>query len=123
MHKDAPLAHLASMAAAEQGKFWEYKEKLFANQQKIKRDDLIAYARELKLDVKRFQQSLDERRGQAAIDADKAEAASIGISGTPGFFVNGRFLSGAKPFNEFAKSINAELTKLGRPIPAGAQGV
>jgi len=111
------------MAAAEQGKFWEYKEKLFANQQKIKRDDLIAYARDLKLDVKRFQQSLDERRGQAAIDADKAEAAAIGISGTPGFFVNGRFLSGAKPFNEFAKSINAELTKLGRPIPQGAQGV
>jgi hypothetical protein len=37
--------------------------------------------------------------------------------------VNGRFLSGAKPFNEFAKAINAELTKLGRPIPSGAQGV
>ena len=121
-HKDAPLAHLASMAAAEQGKFWEYKDKLFANQQKLKRDDLLAYARELKLDVGRFQQALDQRRGQGAIDADRAEAAATGVTGTPGFFINGHFLSGAKPFGEFARAINAELTRLGRPIPPGAQG-
>lgn len=122
-HKDAPLAHLASMAAAEQGKFWEYKDKVFANQQKIKRDDLVRYAREMKLDVGRFQEALDKGRGQSEIDADMAEMKALGITGTPGFFINGRFLSGAKPFADFAKSINAELTKLGRPVPAGAQGV
>lgn len=121
-HKDAPLAHLASIAAGEQGKFHEYKEKVFANQQKLKRDDLIGYARDIKLDVKKFQQALDQKSGQAMMDADIAEMKALGITGTPGFFVNGRFLSGAKPFNDFATSINAELTKLGRPIPPGAQG-
>jgi len=122
MHKDAPLAHLASEAAKEQGKFWEYYEKVFANQRQIKRDDLIRYAREIGLDVQRFEQALDQQRGQARIDADIAEIKQIGVTGTPGFFINGRYLSGAKPFEEFAKMINAELTKLGRPVPPGAQG-
>jgi protein-disulfide isomerase len=55
------------------------------------------------------------------IDADKNEGAAIGVTGTPAFFVNGRFLSGAKPFKEFAQVINAELTRLKIPIPAAAQ--
>ena len=55
------------------------------------------------------------------MDADIAEAQSLGVRGNPGFFINGRFLSGAKPFQDFAKVINAELTKLNVAIPAEAQ--
>jgi protein-disulfide isomerase len=113
-------AAMASMAAHEQGKFWEYHDKLFANQKAMARDDLIKYARELKLDVERFTRDLDSGKYKAQIDADTAEAMAIGATGTPAFFVNGRFLNGAKPFPEFAKLINAELQRLNLPIPPGA---
>jgi protein-disulfide isomerase len=119
-HKDAPLAHLASMAAHEQGKFWEFHDKLFAGQPKIQREHLLRYAQELGLDMKRFEQAINTARYKTAIDADAAEARGLGTTGTPAFFINGRFLSGAKPFNEFAQAINAELTRLNLPVPAAA---
>jgi len=108
------------MAAHEQGKFWEMHDKLFANQQKLSRDQYIAYAKELKLDMPKFQQAMDDAAVKAKISADSAEAAALGVTGTPAFFVNGKFLSGAKPFDEFAKAVNAELKRLNLPIPAGA---
>jgi protein-disulfide isomerase len=114
-------AALASMAAHEQGKFWEFHDKLFANQQKQKREDFLVYAKELKLDVAKFTQDMDSGKYKALIEADTNEAMALGASGTPAFFVNGRFLNGAKPFAEFAKLINAELQRLNLPIPAAAQ--
>jgi protein-disulfide isomerase len=108
------------MAADQQGKFWEFHDKLFANQPKIQRDFLLQYARELGLDMKRFEQDLYSPRSKAAVDADMAEAKALGVTGTPAFFINGRYLSGAKPFEEFAQSINAELMRLKLPIPAAA---
>jgi protein-disulfide isomerase len=114
-------AAMASMAAHEQGKFWEYHDKLFANQKKLKRDDLLQYAKELKLDLAKFTKDLDSGKYKAQIEADTAEAMALGASGTPAFFVNGRFLNGAKPFAEFAKVINAELQRLNLPVPAAAQ--
>jgi len=81
----------------------------------------LQYAKDLGLDVKRFEDSINSARGKPAIDADLAEGKSLGVSGTPAFFVNGKFLSGAKPFAEFATTINAELTRLKIPIPAAAQ--
>jgi len=119
-HKDAMPAAMASIAALEQGKFWEYHDKLFANQQKLPRPFLIQYARELGLNAQQFESALDAPRVKSAIDADVAEAKSLGITGTPGFFVNGRFLSGAKPFEEFARVIDAELTRLNLPVPGAA---
>jgi protein-disulfide isomerase len=120
MHKDAPLAHAASMAAAEQGKFWEYHDKLFQDTKKLKGPDLTAYAEQLGLDMKRFQDAIATEKFKAYVDADAAEAAALGVTGTPAFFVNGKFLSGAKPVEEFAKLINAELQRLNIPIPPEA---
>jgi protein-disulfide isomerase len=120
IHKDAPLAHMAAMAANEQGKFWEFHDKVFKNQPKIQRPFLLQYAQELGLDMKKFQHSLEVEQAKPLIDADTAEAKALGVTGTPAFFVNGRFLSGAKPFDEFAQVINAELTKLKLPVPAPA---
>lgn len=119
-HKDATPAALASMAAHEQGRFWEYNKKLFSSQPKIQKDFLFQYAKELGLDVRRFQDAFDSGRYRSHIDADAAEAKALGVTGTPAFFINGRFLSGAKPFEEFAKVINEELTKQKLPIPPGA---
>ena len=120
MHKDALPAAMASMAANEQGKFWEMHDKLFQNQPKIKADDFMKYAQEIGLDMGRFKQAVDTAKFKAQIDADSSEAAALGVTGTPAFFVNGKFLSGAKPFEEFAKVINAELQKKNIPIPDGA---
>ena len=116
-HPFAMPSALASMAAFEQGKFWEYHHKLFDNQQKLAHDDLLRYAKEVGLDVGRFEAALNSARGKPTIDADVAEAKSLGASGTPAFFVNGRFLSGARPFDDFAQLINAELTRLKIPVP------
>jgi protein-disulfide isomerase len=71
--------------------------------------------------VKKFEDAISTARVKPMIDADLAEGKSLGVGGTPAFFVNGKFLSGAKPFTEFANAINAELTRLKIPIPAAAQ--
>ena len=120
MHPFAMPAALASMAAYEQGKFWEYHDVLFANQAKFQRDQLLQYAKEVGLDVKRFEQALTAAQAKPAIDADVAEANSLGATGTPAFFVNGHYLSGNQPFEEFAQAINGELTRLKVPIPPAA---
>lgn len=120
IHKDAPAAHLASVAAQKQGKFWEFHDKLFANQRKIKMDDLKQYAQELGLDMARFDKDMLNLENKKSIDVDSAEAASMGLTGTPGFFINGRYLRGAKPFADFAKLINAELTRRNIPLPPEA---
>ena len=122
MHKDAPLAHAASAAAAKQGKFWEFHDKLFANQRNLKLEAFRNYAQEIGLDVSQFEKDLNDLATKKTIDADMSEASSLGLTGTPGFFVNGRFLYGAKPFSEFAKLINAELARLNLPIPEEAAG-
>src|SRR5213075_126508 len=71
--------------------------------------------------VAKFTADLDSDKNKAKIASDVAEAGKLGVTGTPAFFVNGRFLNGAKPFAAFAELINAELQKQGKPIPAGAQ--
>ena len=111
IHKDAPLAHMAAMAAGEQGKFWEFHDKLFANQTKIKREFLLQYARELGLDMKKFEHALDIEQAKPVIDADEAEARALGVTGTPAFFVNGRFVSGAQPLDAFMRLVDEELPK------------
>ena len=117
IHKNAMGAALASEAARSQGKFWEYHDKLFANQSKLEVADLKQYAKELGLDTARFEKDLVDLEKKKRVDDDMAEARAVGVTGTPGFFVNGRFLNGAKPFDEFARVIDAELTRLNLPIP------
>ena len=107
----------ASEAARKQGKFWEFHDKLFANQSKLALNDLKQYAQELGLDMARFEKDIVDLDLKKRITDDMAEARSLGVTGTPGFFVNGRFLSGAKPFEAFATAIDEELTRLKVPVP------
>ncbi|MDD9936047.1 MAG: thioredoxin domain-containing protein [Myxococcales bacterium] len=110
-HKEAQLAAEASLAARDQGKFWEYHDKLFANQKALKRPDLEKYAQELKLNMAKFKAALDDNRYKAETDEDQKLARSLGASGTPSFFINGRNLRGAQPFEAFKKVIDEELAK------------
>jgi protein-disulfide isomerase len=108
-HKDAPLASEASLAAGAQGKFWEMHDLLFQNQRKLKKDNLIAYATQLGLNVAQFTADLDSRKFKAQVDADLAQAKKLGVRGTPNFFVNGKKLTGAQPFASFKKKIDEAL--------------
>jgi protein-disulfide isomerase len=84
------LAAEAAEAAAAQGKLKEMHELLFKNADALSRDDLVKYATQLKLDVKRFTKELDERKHRPKVMADKEEGAKAGVQGTPAFFINGR---------------------------------
>jgi len=121
MHPLAMPAALAAMAANEQGKFWQYHDKLFANQGKFQPEQLLQYAKELGLNVNKFKADLDAARARPSITADVAEANALGATGTPAFFINGKYLSGARPFNDFAQSINAELQRQNIPVPPAAK--
>jgi protein-disulfide isomerase len=113
-------AAIASEAAHRQGKFWEFHDKLFANQSKLELDNLKQYAKDIGLDTAQFEKDLADPGTKKRVEVDMSEAGSLGVTGTPAFFVNGHFLSGAQPFEGFAKIINAELQRLNIPVPPAA---
>ena len=115
IHPMAQSAAEAARCAGEQGKFWEYHDSLYADQSKLDGADLLSRARSLKLDAKSFQSCLDSGKFKSKIDADLEQGRKVGVAGTPGFFVNGVFLSGALPPADFEKIIDNELALLGAP--------
>jgi protein-disulfide isomerase len=122
IHKNAMGAAIASEAAHKQGKFWEFHDKLFANQSKLELDNLKQYAKDIGLDTAQFEKDLADPGTKKRVDVDMSEAGSFGVTGTPSFFVNGHFLNGAQPFEGFAKIINAELQRLNIPVPPAPSG-
>ena len=109
IHAQGQLAAEASRCAGEQGKFWEYHDLLFANADKLKRDGLVKYARTLNLDEKQFDSCLSSSKYDAKIEEDLEEGIRAGVVGTPGFFINGTFLSGIQPDAVFDGMVQAEL--------------
>jgi len=109
MHSKAPAAHAASIAAQRQGKFWEMHDRIFGNQREMSPEKYEEYAAELGLDVDQFKRDAASPEIKRKIDADLKEATRLGVTSTPGFFINGRYLSGARPFDSFKELIDAEL--------------
>ncbi len=108
-HTAAPLAHRASYAAHQQGRFWEMHDRIFANQRAMDREALLAHAAALGLDRAKFVADLDGPQSKAALDRDQAEAAKVGVDGTPTFFVDGVPLVGAQPLEAFAAAVDKAL--------------
>jgi protein-disulfide isomerase len=108
IHSQAMISAEASRCAEEQGKFWEYHDQLFTSS-KLEKDDLIGYARNLKLDDKQFESCLTSEKYKADIEKDEQDGRKVGVNGTPGFFINGVFVNGAKPESEFTGIIDDEL--------------
>ncbi len=104
-HQYAQKAAEAAQCAHEQGKFWEYHDLLFKNQRSLDVNSLKKYAADLGLDVDKFSECLDSGKYADEIAKDAQDAASLGISGTPGFVINGQVLVGAQPYREFERII------------------
>ena len=118
-HNNATPAAIAAVAAAEQGKFWEMHDKLFANQQALGTADLEKYATELGLDMAKFKAAIDNPKTKALVESDTKLGSSFGVGGTPSFFMNGRAFSGAYPLDSFKTAFDEEIKKIDAKIAAG----
>jgi protein-disulfide isomerase len=108
-HPFAQLAAQAAMAAREQGKFWEMHDLLFANQPALARENLVKYARELKLNMPQFEKDLDSEHIKKLVAADKAAGEAKKVQGTPSFFINGKEFSGTKTAGELTALVQADI--------------
>jgi len=118
-HKDARKAAQAAHCAGEQDKFWEMRELLFRNPQKLNTENLPAHAETLSLDITVFKECLQSDRHLADIDQDAKDANAVRLTGTPSFIIGktagdeitGQVVIGAQPMNKFDAAIGKALRK------------
>jgi protein-disulfide isomerase len=110
-HPNARPAAEASACAAEQDKFWPYHDRLFGNQALLSAADLKQHAAAVGLDTAKFGACVDSRKFKSVVDEDVQAGEEAGVSGTPAFFINGRVLGGAQPFDAFKRVIDEELAR------------
>jgi len=108
-HPQARPASEAAHCAHEQGKFWAYHDALFAQAPDLKPSDYVTLADRLGLNQAEFTACLAGTRPKAAVAKDLADAQSLGLSGTPTFFINGRYLSGFQSLETLRQHIDREL--------------
>ena len=108
MHPMAQKAHEASVCAEDQGKFWEYHDALWADDN-ISLDGLEQHARLLGLDTEEFAQCLNSGRSYERVQTDLDAAVALGQTGTPAVFVNGRYVGGAVSFEQLKAEVEREL--------------
>ena len=111
IHPQALGAAAAGHCAGEQGKFWEYHNTLFANQQALTPDALKKYGVDLGLDVAKFDACVGSSKYEAKVREALTVGMSLGVSSTPTFFVNGRVISGAQPLDVFVGIIDEEIDR------------
>ena len=111
IHPQARRAAEAARCASAHGKFWEYYDLLFTESPKLGSEDLKRYAAQIGIDPKKFDDCLAAGTYKELVQKDTDEAARLGINGTPAFFINGRPLTGAQPFEMFARLIDEELSQ------------
>jgi protein-disulfide isomerase len=109
--QESYAAALAAECADDQNAFWEFHNLIFSNQQSLGREQYISFATQLELDVEQFTQCYDTEAHRTNIAEDYNYGESLGITGTPTFFINGRFVSGAQPYETFVTIIDEELAR------------
>lgn len=114
IHPHAQLAAEASRCAAEAGKFWQYHDLLYANQEKLEAAALTQYARDAGIEMTRFESCLASGRFRQSIESDLQAGTAAGVSATPTFFVNGAVLVGGQSVASFERVILQELAKLAK---------
>ncbi|MBN1336671.1 MAG: thioredoxin domain-containing protein [Deltaproteobacteria bacterium] len=114
-HRNAMNAAVASNCAGAQGKYWEMHDLIFDNQKAMTEADLETYAGQIGLDAAAWKTCYTEREAQLKeIAADQTSGSEAGVTGTPAYFLNGLFISGARPFEDFKAAIDTELERLGK---------
>jgi protein-disulfide isomerase len=109
IHPQARLAAEAARCADDEGKFWEYHDKLYASSPNAAPEDLKFYAKDLGLKQDLFDKCMTSGKYKEAIQKDVNEGASLGVTGTPTFFINGRELSGAQSVEAISQIVDEEL--------------
>jgi len=118
IHPNAARAAEAAACANEQGKFWPMHDVMFEHQDKLGEADLKLSAASLGLDAAKFDQCLESGRYTGQWKKDTAEGEQYGVSSTPAFFINGRLVVGAQPYESFARIVDEELARAGRAASA-----
>lgn len=109
MHPHAQIAAEASLAAREQGKFWEMYELLFKNFRQLSRTNILAIAKQLGLDMDKFQADLDSGKFKKEVDKDIADGEAANVYGTPAFYINGKQYNGEVSLAALKPILAAEL--------------
>jgi protein-disulfide isomerase len=115
VHPQAHRAAEAARCAGEQGKFWAYHDLLFDSPARWSDEDFSKAARTVGLDVPQFQACLSGGKFRSQVDEDLKEGTLAGVDATPGFFINGTFLSGSQPLATFEEIVDAELAQARKP--------
>ena len=110
-HKDAKNAAMAANCAHDQGKYWDFSKELWAQQQQLGDTTYTNAAKKIGLNLSQFNQCYTSRKYEKEINKDQNDGMEVGVSGTPAYFINGKFLSGAQPFESFKEIIDEELAK------------
>lgn len=109
MHPDALPAAMASVAAQDAGKFWEFHDLLFAGQEDLSREAVLAYAKEAGLDVAKVEKAMGDEATKSRVTADQTMGAKVGVGGTPTFFVNGIMMLGIESPAQFEAMIEEQI--------------
>lgn len=116
-HQYAQKAAEAAECAGDQGKYWELHSMLYLYQNKLDPESLKVYANELGIDMTKFNKCLDTGEMAEEVKKDFADGQKYGLTGTPAFFINGKLVTGAVPYADFKKEIEAALGKAAGTVP------
>jgi Na+:H+ antiporter, NhaA family len=108
LHPDARRAAEASEAAAARGAFWEMHDALYASGGRLREDEIVATAKGLGLDAERLRAELRAGAHAARVQRDRESGERSGVTGTPGFFANGRLVEGAFDAGSLVEALSAE---------------
>jgi len=120
-HKYAKKAAVAAFAARKQGKFWEYHDRLFANLESINDQKLLEIAREVGLDMERFEKDINDLKIVARINQDIRLGAYLEVRATPTVFINGS-VSKARTLEAFQVDVEQELRKVKKEVKSQGKG-
>jgi protein-disulfide isomerase len=114
-HTRAVPAAVAAACANKQGRFWEYHDRLFSQQNRLGPDDLVAHAKELGLDFEAFRGCMNGKEAPEQVAKDTQEGQTLGVTAVPTFFVNGRPILGTQPIDTFRQTIQEEIARFAMP--------
>ena len=120
-HRFAKKAAIAALAAKKQGKFWEYHDRLFENIERVNDEKLLEIAREIGLDMEKFEKDMNDLKIVARINQDIRLGHYLGVRATPTVLINGS-VSRARTLGAFQADVEMELKKVKKEVGSEGKG-